>query len=272
MSLVKSDRRISESGVNPHDHAIASAFRLDPVLLETPEAQRARLAGVMLAKREALQTARRLVRLAMPLTVAVLLVSFVHLWQLVSGIVPAYVSALRLPDWVHHLSNAALIVSIDCVAVYLLASRKALAYIGESRQGRAIWFFYVLTALLNGVVILSQMPGLPGWLDPVRDLGLIVSAFMLAILVPLSIAAIERAHHVAEYARLTLIVDVQTLMQLVSPAGPPRGNLAAAITDCPSCGLPVEYDGRPTTKGHIKRYGCQDCRESRKGTIPHQDG
>lgn len=240
-----------------------TVFRLDAELMDRPEAQRARLHGVLLAKHEALRTARRLVRLAMPLIVAVLVVSFVHLWQEVSGIVPAYVQPLQLWGPVYHISNAALIISIDCVAVYLLASRKVLTYIGETRQGAAIWFFYVLTALLNGVVIFAQMPGLPAWLDWFEGAGRVVVAFMLAVLVPLSIAAIERAHHVAEYARLMLIVDIQTLHGLIGVT-PQGGSLALAITDCPLCGLPTEYDGKPASKGVIKRHGCQACRDARK--------
>lgn len=257
-----------------------SLFKMPAELLATETAQLARTRGLLLAKREAHKTADNLVKYGTPLKALVILVSFFHLWHEISRIVPSYVAPFRLPDAIYHFSSAALIGAIDLVALYLVSSRQTLAYIGERRQTRGVLFFYTLTAILNGVFILSYMPGLPDWFTAVLPLARMVAAVMLAILVPVAIAAVEQAHQHNEVARLSLMVDIETLAGILPAAEAALStsaltgaeSLPLILRDCPKCGKPSEVEDTPAYLGAFGKHGCQVCRDKRKAPIPHQDG
>ncbi|NTU81989.1 MAG: hypothetical protein HGA45_21860 [Chloroflexales bacterium] len=87
---------------------IAQQLRIDPALLERPEAQAARQRGLLRAKHDALRSAEGLVGWARPLLIGVLTVSFLHLWHQIARIAPEGVPALPLPAWTHWLSAALL--------------------------------------------------------------------------------------------------------------------------------------------------------------------
>jgi hypothetical protein len=191
-------------------------FRFDSGLLDTPEAKRAHRIGLLRAKSEALSSANRLSVVARPLLFGVLGVSFVHIWHQIALIKPASVPALTLDPWFYHVTAALLTLCVDAVALYLVSTRSTSAYAGDTRQHKAVWFFYVLTALLNGIFVLNYAPNLPDWITALVPLLNLVTAILLALLIPVSISAVETAHQTVEAARLALLVEVATLEGIVN--------------------------------------------------------
>jgi hypothetical protein len=218
---------------------LAEQLSIDLALLERPEAQQARQRGLLRAKADALRSAEGLVDWARPLLVGVLIVSFLHLWHQIARIAPAGVPALSLPAWTHWLSAALLTLSVDATALYLVATRSAAQYARLGGQGAvSVWFFYLLTAALNSLFVLSYTPGLPAAVQAVTPILSLLGAILLGLLVPISIAALERARQVADVARLSLLVEVETLRGLVaqgaelrSPAEPPATVAPAIAAD-----------------------------------------
>lgn len=263
-------KRVDEvDGTAPAVVTMESLFRLPAELLDRPEAQRARVEGTLLAKQEAHKTAKGLVSVGGALKGLVLLVSFLHIWHLVSLIVPPYVAPMRLPDWLYHTSSGLFTATVDAVALYLVTSRQTLAYIGEKRQGNSVMFFYVLTALLNGVFILMFMPDLAQWFAGwLLTVSRVTVAIMLSILVPVSIAAIESAHQINEVARLMLIRDIKTLQGVLNPQPVVIGAQPTVTRQCKVCNEAKEVENVPSILGVFARLGCDDCRSSRKEAIP----
>jgi hypothetical protein len=195
---------------------LAQLLSIDPTLLERPEAQQARQRGLLRAKHDALRAAEGLVGWARPLLIGVLIVSFLHLWHQIARIAPAGVPALPLPAWTHWLSAALLTISVDATALYLVATRSAAQYARLGGQGGlSVWFFYLLTAALNSLFVLSYTPGLPAAVQTITPALSLLGAILLGLLVPVSIAALERARQVADVARLSLLVEVETLRGIV---------------------------------------------------------
>jgi hypothetical protein len=62
----------------------------------------------------------------------------------------------------------------------------------------------------------------------------LLGAVLLGLLVPVSIAALERARQVADVARLSLLVEVETLRGIVAPTHP-----HAARTGCGKGDRPI---------------------------------
>lgn len=218
---------------------IIPQLHLDPALLERPEARLAHQRGLLTAKTEALRSATRLTAWARPLLVGVLIVSFLHLWHQIARITPEGVPALPLPAWAHWLSAGLLTASIDATALYLVATRAAAQYARLGQHGRAsVWFFYLLTAALNSVFVLSYTPGLPSAIDTITPILSLIGAVLLGVLVPVSIAAVEQARQVADAARLALLVEVELLRGLVAhPPGsgePVPTRRAAGVSPEPS--------------------------------------
>ncbi|NTU85225.1 MAG: hypothetical protein HGA45_38695 [Chloroflexales bacterium] len=241
----------------------AQAFAIDESLLEHPAAQRAHQRGLLRAKAEALRGAERLVQWARPLLISVLVVSFLHLWHQIARIAPAGVAALPLPAWTHWLAAALLTASVDATALYLVATRSAAQYARLGEQGRgAVWFFYLLTAALNSVFVLTYTPGLPPLIQAITPVLSLLGALLLGLLVPVSIAALERARQVADVARLSLLVEVETLRGIVAQgAGPDPAPAPSAVTpetDAPV--LPALDDPAPANIAAIARtYRCKYC-------------
>jgi hypothetical protein len=196
---------------------LAAQLSIDPALLDRPEAQAARQRGLLRAKADALKSAEGLVGWARPLLIGVLIVSFLHLWHQIARIAPEGVPALPLPAWTHWLSAALLTISVDATALYLVATRSAAQYAKLGSQGReAVWFFYLLTAALNSLFVLNYTPGLPAAVQTITPALSLLGAVLLGLLVPVSIAALERARQVADVARLSLLVEVETLRGIVA--------------------------------------------------------
>ena len=173
---------------------LAAQLSIDPALLERPEAQAARQRGLLRAKHDALRAAEGLVGWARPLLIGVLIVSFLHLWHQIARIAPEGVPALPLPAWTHWLSAALLTISVDATALYLVATRSAAQYARLGGQGAlSVWFFYLLTAALNSLFVLSYAPGLPAQVQSITPALSLLGAVLLGLLVPVSIAALERA-------------------------------------------------------------------------------
>jgi hypothetical protein len=263
---------------------LAQQLSIDPALLDRPEAQAARQRGLLRAKADALRSAEGLVGWARPLLIGVLIVSFLHLWHQIARIAPEGVPALPLPAWTHWLSAALLTISVDATALYLVATRSAAQYARLGGQGAvSVWFFYLLTAALNSLFVLSYTPGLPTQVQSITPALSLLGAILLGLLVPVSIAALERARQVADVARLSLLVEVETLRGIVTqgaghdtpanrPETPPSMEDSApehiaAITDsapepsrsytCKYCAAPGLTASELMTHGRLhSRYGA----------------
>ena len=247
---------------------LAQTLSIDPALLQTPAALRARQKGILLAKTQALQAATRLTAWARPLLIGVLVVSFLHLWHQIARIAPADIPALTLPPWAHWLSAALLTISVDATALYLVATRSAAQYARLGDHGTlSLWFFYVLTGALNSVFVLRYTPGLPASVAQITPALSLLGAVLLGLLVPISIAAVEHARQIADVARLTLLVEVTTLRELHDQ----RADVDASATndDCdPALWLPnaAETNGdadgvaaRNVPKRVERFYTCKRC-------------
>ena len=239
--------------------SLAQAFTIDDSLLEHPAAQRAHQRGLLRAKTEALHAAEGLIGWARPLLVGVLIVSFLHLWHQIARIAPMGVPALPLPAWTHWLSAALLTASVDATALYLVATRSSAQHARLGEQGRgAVWFFYLLTAALNSVFVLTYTPGLPPPVQAITPILSLTGALLLGLLVPVSIAALERARQVVDVARLSLLVEVETLRGIVAQGTDTQepGSSLSAVTP--------EADARDdTASGNIaaiaRTYRCKYC-------------
>lgn len=238
---------------------LAQQLRIDPALLERPEAQAARQRGLLRAKHDALRSAEGLVGWARPLLIGVLTVSFLHLWHQIARIAPAGVPALPLPAWTHWLSAALLTLSVDATALYLVATRSAAQYARLGGQGSAaVWFFYLLTAALNSLFVLSYTPELPRAVQAITPTLSLVGAVLLGLLVPISIAALEHARQVADVARLSLLVEVETLRGLVARGAEPRSPAEPPATEAPA----IAADDRSAAANIAaisRTYRCKYC-------------
>lgn len=187
-------------------------------VLASPQAQRAMLAGLLKAKREALASAERLARWGRPLLIAIILVSFVHLWETIAKIAPPDVGRLRLPDWVHHATAAALTLAIDAAALFASAAGGAARLAGHRPTERGKWFFLLLTFTLNMAFVARYAPALP---ESVRSLALptLDLLFLVALpaFIPVAIVAIEHANDLVQVLRLKLITETTALEQLIAP-------------------------------------------------------
>ncbi|NOK58217.1 MAG: hypothetical protein GFH27_549279n24 [Chloroflexi bacterium AL-W] len=193
-------------------------LQIDLAMLTSTHAQTALNRGRLKAKREALHNANRLVRWARPLLIAILVVSFVHLWEQIASIKPSSVPDLALHPWLYHGSSAMLTAAIDATALYLVATRATAAYAGDRTRQYSVWFFYVLTAILNLSFVLRFAPELPTGVAEVIPTLYLLMAILLGLLIPVSIAAVESARQRVEAARLALLVETEALTELVQVA------------------------------------------------------
>lgn len=207
-------------------------LQIDLAMLTSTHAQTALNRGRLKAKREALHNANRLVRWARPLLIAILVVSFVHLWEQIASIKPASVPDLALHPWLYHGSSAMLTAAIDATALYLVATRATAAYAGDRTRQYSVWFFYVLTAILNLSFVLRFAPELPAGVVEVIPTLYLLMAILLGLLIPVSIAAVESARQRVEAARLALLVETEALTELVqvAPATATQGEHTAPTT------------------------------------------
>src|SRR5579859_2744926 len=103
---------IARSGQAPIDQ-FTDIFQHDITALDTPAAQRALHMGLLHAKREAMRSAEQLIRWGRPLLIGIITVSFLHLWDTIAAIRPAFVAELRVPAWLYYATAAALTLAID---------------------------------------------------------------------------------------------------------------------------------------------------------------
>jgi hypothetical protein len=187
--------------------------------METPAAQRALHTGLLQAKTQAMKKASTLARAGTPLLLAVIGVSFVHLWESVSVYAPEYVPALTLPANVHYITAGAFTAAIDAVAFYVIAANNTASLAGaKENSGRwAMRFFLLLTFVLNAAFIIRHAPSLPSSFTaaalPALDMFNVIA---LPAFVPAAIVAVERASHMAEATRLTLLVETTVLTELLA--------------------------------------------------------
>jgi hypothetical protein len=202
-------------------------LQLTDDLLNSPAAQRARHAGMYAAMSELLADARRLAWWGRPLQMSVLAVSGLHILHLLAAIKPGGVSALWIPDVLYHMSAIAFVVAIDAVAAYLLSSRSIAEHAGEASAGRSVWFFWALTALLNGVFVLQYAPGMPAVMQAALPALHAIVGVLLALLIPVSLVSLEAARERAERARLQLLVNTHALQGALASYDTPDNDVDA---------------------------------------------
>lgn len=199
---------------NTHDD-LATLLHIAPELLQSDIAQRAWHAGLLEAKQEAMTRAKRLERWGRPLLVAVIGVSFLHVWESIAAIKPAFVSELALSNEFYHAAAAAFTVAIDLAALYVVAAAQTVALAGAKKDRWATWFFLLLTLLLNMAYITRHAPNLPAgvqeYMLPTLNIAFII---LLPAFIPAAILAVEAATQRLIAARLKLLVEVRTLEQL----------------------------------------------------------
>lgn len=194
----------------------ANPFAIEPALLDTPEAKRARLIGILAAKQRSYWTATVLGWLGWVLKAAVMFVSGVHILQQLSLIKPDNITPLELTAGAYHTSAYAFVGSIDAVALYLLAAASVSYAIGQPiKPSPAKWFLYGLTALLNLTYLITYMPDLPSWVVGYLGELRLATVLMLALLVPVSLAALETAHRGVSRVTLELLVDTTALKEVL---------------------------------------------------------
>jgi hypothetical protein len=192
-------------------------LELPPALYDIPTAQRARLLGLLEAEQAALHNATQLLGWGRPLLVAVIVVSFLHAWESVAAIRPAFVEPLLLPAAVYHVAAAAFTLAIDLVALYVIAAGQTVALAGmrATRWGAA--FFLGVTLLLNAAFIVRHAPSLPETWRMLLLPGLEASfVVLLPSFVMLAILAVEGATHQLVQARLTLLAETRALAAIVA--------------------------------------------------------
>lgn len=233
--------------------------------MDTPAARRALHAGLLEAKTQAQAKARRLAAIGTPLLLAVIGVSFVHLWESVSVYKPEYVPALALPANIHYLTAGAFTLGIDAVAFYVIAAQNAAALAGAKPSRGQRWstrFFLLLTFMLNAAFIIRHAPALPssfvGFAMPALDFFNIVA---LPAFVPISIIAVERAAHVAETTKLKLLVETTVLNELLGNNKQQPINASGSINGLqPANEDKPANDTAPATGGRRQTYTLPDLR------------
>jgi len=220
--------------IQPHlAEPLPNLLAVDDTLLAHPAAQQALRLGVLEAKRSALSQAQNLIIWGRPLLVAIIAVSFLHLWDTIAAIRPAAVPELTLPGWVYHATAAALTLAIDAAALFCLSTGAVTTLASErARHNWGLSFFLMTTFLLNAAYVVRYAPALA---EPVRAWVLpgleIVFAVLLPAIIPVGLFAVERALARLEGARLRLLMETTALDALVRDEG---GDLNVTITGGPA--------------------------------------
>lgn len=243
-------------------------FTMDAQMLETPAARRAWQAGLLVAKLQAMHRAERLVKIGRPLLVAIIFVSFLHIWETIGAIRPEFVQEMRLPSWVYHAAAAALTLAIDAAALYVVAADGTAALAGATRRRGATWFFLATTFLLNAAFVVRYAPSLPEDLRTTVLPGLeILFVVLLPATIPVSIVAIEGSVARLEAARLKLLVETTALRELAQGNAGKRGEKPVKASQSINGPLPAldrESDGPDMdeeTAGRKTAYTLADLEE-----------
>ena len=238
---------------------ITETFRIDPVLLETPAAKHAMLAGLLQAKRQAMRQAEGLLRIGRPLLVAVIFVSFLHVFETIAAIRPAFVEELQLPGWLYHLAAALLTLAIDLAALYVVSAHASAALVVGQTRRPAVWFFLVTTFLLNAAYVVQFAPSLPGAFQQTILPWLNTSfVFLLPAFVPVAIFSIEGAVSRLDVARLRLLVETTALADLVSAHNVSAHSISAQNASGSIMSRTEAEDVSRTVAGRLTEYSLDD--------------
>lgn len=180
----------------------------------TPAARRALDIGLLEAKTEAYEDTGKLLRFGRPLLLAVIGVSFLHIFDTVSTYKPEDVTALHVAPWLHHISTGALVLAIDAVLAYYIAAGNAIKMATGKTASWPLVGFIGLTFALNMAYMVRYAPHIDEgfratmqqWLDT-------FFVFALSAFVPAAIIAVEYATHLVKTARLRLLVETRTLQE-----------------------------------------------------------
>lgn len=181
-----------------------------------------------------MRTAEALLRWGRLLTWAIVFVSALHIWETVAAIAPSDAGTLHLPAWLYHSAALGFTLMIDACALYIVKANATAAYT-SAPPIRWTLFFYVVTALLNASFVATYAPAISPTLQA-QLLPLLSTAFvfLLPLSVPIGIIAVEAASRTLEAARLTLLVEVTTLRELLAataqhePSEPGSGSCFSA--------------------------------------------
>lgn len=195
----------------------------------TPAARQALRAGLLEAKEEAHKEARALARWGRPLLLAVIAVSFLHIFDTVSTYKPADVSPLAVPPALHHITEAALVLSIDAVLAFFIAASNVARLAGARPRQWAMWGFILLTFALNMAYMARYAPHIDvGFRDGLLQVLDTFFVFALSAFVPGAIVSVEYASHLIKAARLALRVEVRALQELNGIGGQKPNNAPAS--------------------------------------------
>ena len=253
--------------VTTRSTTLAQTLSIDPALLQTPAAQRARQKGILLAKQQALRAAAGLLAWGRLLTWAICFVSALHIWETVAAIAPPAVTPLKLHAAVYHGAALAFTLLIDACAIYIAKANATSAFAGAP-PSRWTLFFYTVTALLNAAFVARYAPAI----DPATQkqlLPLLAGLFvgLLPLSIPAGIVAVETANRTLEATRLTLLVEV-TILRELHDANADAGVAATNDDRVPALRLPntaetsVDTDGvaaRSAPERAERRYTCKRC-------------
>ncbi|KPV51633.1 hypothetical protein SE17_20095 [Kouleothrix aurantiaca] len=201
-----------------------------------PETERARLAGVLEAKREAYTAVEALKAWGGRLLILVLLTSAFHLFSVLSGV--------TLPEWVHVIGAVFQVVSIDATALFTTTTRGAVQLAGRDTGKRSIPYFLGLTAVLNAVFLLAHTPGLPTWAVSLQPHVRSLAVALLMLFFPIAVAAVEHSRSVLNEARLLLLQDIRTA-ETVLGAGTHSEAQAPAVSVTVNTLNAVQVTGQP---------------------------
>lgn len=255
---------------------------LPPLEIErrnTPAARRAYLKGQLVARKSAKRQATAMAWLGWPLFVAVILVSFVHLWETIGAIKPAYVGDLRISAGLHHATAGAWTAAIDAAAIYVTLANSA-ALLAGAKSPRRRWYsylwggaapFYILTFVLNALFVIAYAPALSSTLRagllPALQASLII---LLPGFLPVAASKIEHARRRADAARLHLLAQVEQLSEELRAFDEPQpyatqrratsGDKPVIAPQSNKTLLPVDEDAilEGVTGGRKKNYSVDD--------------
>ena len=202
--------------IKPTQETLADILRVNEGWKNNRDSTVARYKGIVSAKQHALEESKKLLNWGRWLSWGVIFVSAIHIWESVSRIAPASIGVLHLDKYIYWGASLLFTILIDTVAVYILKSDTVLAYTG-TKKSIAIWFFYILTALLNAAFVAANSPDAT---DALRT-GLIEvlgNAFLilLPITVPVALWAVEKQNQYLEAGNIMLSVDIATLNGVIT--------------------------------------------------------
>ena len=181
-------------------------------LLKRPSARLAYFRGIASTKESMLRIARFMRPVGLFLLFCVILVSALHILTTIAQYTPHGVSTLEIPDGLWHVSAGALTIAIDAIALYVFMTSIVSYFANVQRRIPLIWFFIVLTGLLNGVFYVEVATGIPAGLSQfVNESFSTLFIVFMTLLFPVSMLTIKDAIKVIEESRIALEIESVTL-------------------------------------------------------------